>query len=260
VLFGAATVLHGSGLLAVFTAGILLGDERAPFKGEVEDFLSALASLGEVVAFAVLGLTVDLGVLARSDVWLPGLLLGLLLAFVVRPLVSWPLLLGLGLRRGERVFVLLSGLKGAVPLLLGSMLLTQPDGDRLFGVVTVVVLVSVALQGSLVPALARRTGVAMRPIAHEPFAIGLRTTHEPRGAHRVTVAGGSAADGTTVGELPGLGEGTWVSLVLREGVLLPVRGDTVLERGDDVLVLLDDQQDTLQLQALFDAPDLSSRG
>jgi cell volume regulation protein A len=59
-LYGAATLAHGSGFLAVFIAGIVLGDQRAPFKREVERFHSALASLAEIVAFAVLGLTVSL--------------------------------------------------------------------------------------------------------------------------------------------------------------------------------------------------------
>ena len=72
LLYGAATVAHGSGFLAVFVAGILLGDERAPYKREIERFHSALASLGEIVAFVVLGLTVDLGRLSHPDVWLPG--------------------------------------------------------------------------------------------------------------------------------------------------------------------------------------------
>jgi len=55
VLYGATTVAHGSGFLAVFVAGIVLGDERAPFKREVERFHSALASLGEIVAFVRAG-------------------------------------------------------------------------------------------------------------------------------------------------------------------------------------------------------------
>jgi potassium/hydrogen antiporter len=161
-IYGTAAVLHGSGFLAVFVAGILLGEQRAPYREEVARFHAALASLGEVVAFAFLGLTVDLDVLARSDVWVPGLVLGLVVALVVRPVLAAPLLAGSGLSRGERWFVLLTGLKGAVPLLLGSFLLTEPHGDRLYGVVVVVVLVSVLGQGSLVPTTARRLGVAMR--------------------------------------------------------------------------------------------------
>jgi cell volume regulation protein A len=141
---------------------VVLGEERAPYRQEVARFHAALASLGEVVAFAFLGLTVDLDVLARTDVWVPGLVLGLLLAVLVRPLLGAPLLVGSGLSRGERWFVLLTGLKGAVPLLLGSFLLTEAHGSRLYGVVVVVVMVSVVGQGSLVPTLARRLGVGMR--------------------------------------------------------------------------------------------------
>ena len=151
VIFGAATVAHGSGFLAVFVAGIALGDERAPYKGEIERFHGALASLGEIVAFAVLGLTVDLGVLARTDVWVPGLVYAVALAVVIRPVLVGLCLLPAHLRPNERQFVLFAGLKGAVPILLGGYLLTtsMPDVARLYEIVIVVVVFSVVGQGSL---------------------------------------------------------------------------------------------------------------
>src|SRR5665811_1727176 len=113
VLYGATTIAHGSGFLAVFVAGIVLGDERAPFKKEVERFHSALASLGEIVAFVVLGLTVNLSDLTRTDVWVPGLVLGATLAIVIRPCLLWLCLIPARLRRNEQAFVLFAGLKGA---------------------------------------------------------------------------------------------------------------------------------------------------
>jgi potassium/hydrogen antiporter len=155
VLFGAATLLHGSGFLAVFVAGVLIGDERAPYKREIRQFHAAMSSLGELVAFIVLGLTVDVAILARSDVWLPGLVLGVVLAIVVRPIAVGLCLLPVELDRNERVFTLLAGLKGAVPILLGTLLLHAPvdEAERLYGVVVVVVIFSVVVQGGLVPAL-----------------------------------------------------------------------------------------------------------
>lgn len=155
VLFGAATLLHGSGFLAVFVAGVLVGDERAPYKSEIRQFHSALSSLGELVAFIVLGLTVDVAILGRLDVWLPGLVLGVVLALVIRPIAVGLCLLPVKLERNERTFTLLAGLKGAVPILLGTLLLDAPvaDADRLYGVVVVVVVFSVVVQGGLVPAL-----------------------------------------------------------------------------------------------------------
>ena len=164
LLFGAATVLHGSGFLAVFVAGILVGDGPWPHERQIRSFHSSLASLGEIVAFVVLGLTVDLAVLGHTDVWLPGLALGALLAVVVRPLVVGLCLLPVSLPRNERAFVLLAGLKGAVPVLLGSFLLAEhvDQADRLYGIVVVVVVFSVVVQGGLVPSAVRRLRLPLR--------------------------------------------------------------------------------------------------
>ena len=123
-LFGLATLAHGSGFLAVFVAGIVMGDERAPYKIDIERFHSALASLGEIAAFIVLGLTVHLASsLGDGHAWQIGLGLALLLAFVVRPLLVGLVLVPIALRRPERLFVLWAGLKGAVPILLATFVL-----------------------------------------------------------------------------------------------------------------------------------------
>ncbi|MFL6090984.1 MAG: cation:proton antiporter [Aeromicrobium sp.] len=165
-LFGIATVLQGSGFLAVFVAGILIGDEPAPHKKDIVRFHSALASLGEIVAFAVLGLTISVSDLAHRDVWLTGLALGALLMFVVRPALVGLLSLPIDLNRGERIFVLWAGLKGAVPILLGTFAITAhaPDAQRIYGVIFVVVALSVIVQGSSVPLAARKLGIPMKKV------------------------------------------------------------------------------------------------
>src|SRR4029077_20875566 len=73
LLYGLSTIAHGSGFLAVFLAGIVIGDERAPYKHEIERFHSALAGLAEIVAFVILGLTVDVDVVLQRHVLLTGL-------------------------------------------------------------------------------------------------------------------------------------------------------------------------------------------
>jgi cell volume regulation protein A len=172
VIYGAATVAHGSGFLAVFIAGILVGDVRAPYKGEIERFHAALASLAEIVAFLILGLHTlpDSGALGI------GLALAVLLTVVVRPLLVGLLLLPVRLAWGERLFVLWAGLKGAVPILLGSFLLTAgvPDAARLYAIIVVVVAFSVIVQGGLVPTVAARLGVPMRTVEPEPWSLGVR--------------------------------------------------------------------------------------
>jgi len=241
LLYGVTTLLHGSGFLAVFVAGIVIGHRRAPYQREIERFHAALAGLAEIVAFVVLGLTVDLKVLARLDVWFPGVILGLALAIVIRPLVIGLCLVRAQLDRGERVFIRFAGLKGAVPILLGDLLLAAdvPDAERLYGIVVVVVIFSVVVQGSLAPVVAQRLGVPMQPVRPEPWAVGVRLQAEPDTAHQLSVAAGSAADGLTVQEIANLASDIWISIVVRDGLLLPVNRDTRLRAGDTVTLLID---------------------
>lgn len=239
-IYGAATVLHGSGFLAVFVAGIFLGDVRAPYKAEIERFHSSLASLAEIIAFAVLGLTVSVADLGRAGTWLTGLTLAVLLALVVRPLLVGLVLLPIDLTRGERVFVLWAGLKGAVPILLGTYILTSgtADAERLYGMVVVVVTFSVVVQGGLVPLVAHRAGVPMRVLEPEPWSLGMRFRDQPAGLRRFHISAGSPADGSRIEDLE-LDEDSWISMISREGALVAVRADTVLRAGDEILLLTD---------------------
>lgn len=164
VIYGVAGVAHGSGFIAVFVAGLLLAGADAKHRREIERFHTSLASLAEIVVFVALGLTIDLGSLDGRLVWADGILLAAVLALVARPLACGPLLLASRLRHGERVFVLWGGLKGAVPILLAAFAVIGgvADADRLYGLVFVVVLCSVVVQGTSLPLIAGRLGVRMR--------------------------------------------------------------------------------------------------
>jgi cell volume regulation protein A len=248
-IYGLATVAHGSGFLAVFAAGILLGDERAPYKREIERFHSSLASLGEIVAFVMLGLTIRLHDLRDGGAWWIGLLLAVALAFVIRPVFAGLVLAPIRLARRERVFVLWTGLKGAVPILLGSFILQAGlrDASRAYAIIFVVVAFSVVVQGGLVPTFAHRLRIPLRTVEPEPWSLGVRFQEEPEGLHRYQVAAGSPADGVAVDDLP-CGEDVWVSFVIREGRLVPVRPGTELRAGDEVLILAEDAP---HLEAVF---------
>jgi cell volume regulation protein A len=241
LVYGVATAAHGSGFLAVMLAGILVGDTRAPYKREVERFSSALASLAEIVAFTVLGLSIPLSdAVGHGHAW-TGLVLAVLLALVVRPVLVGLVLLPVRLRLGERAFVLWSGLKGVVPILLGTYAVVEgaPDSDRLYAVIFVVVLFSVVVQGSLVPTLAKVWRVPMRVVEPEPWTMGMRFRDRPEGLHRYVVQRDSQADGTTIRDLP-LDEDVWVSVVSRGGRMVQVSGSTTLMAGDEVLAITSD--------------------
>jgi cell volume regulation protein A len=254
-IFGAATLAQGSGFLAVLVAGILIGDEPAPYKREIARFHSSLAALAEIVAFVMLGLTMRLSQLASATAWAEGLALAALLAFVIRPVLGGLVSLPVRLTRRERVFFLWTGLKGAVPILLGMAILNSgtPGAAGAYQVIFVIVGFSVTVQGGLVPTLAHRLRIPLRTIEPEPWSLGVRFSEEPEGLHRYHVAGGSAADGMSIADLP-CGENAWVSLIVRDGTLLTaVTGDTALRAGDDVL-LLADPDETDALARCFTAP------
>ena len=164
VIYGAASVAHGSGFLAVFVAGIALGDADVPFREEIERFHTSLASLAEVVVFVALGLTIDVTNLLTSSRLLEGLAFALILALVARPLAVAPLLIPVEMGHNERLFVIWSGLRGAVPILLAAfaVLAAVDDAERVYDIVFVVVAFSVIVQGSSIPWVASRLGIPMR--------------------------------------------------------------------------------------------------
>jgi cell volume regulation protein A len=254
LIYGLASVAHGSGFLAVFIAGILVGDLRAPYKAEIERFHSSLASLAEITAFTILGLTITLGSYTHGDAWLVGLALAVLITVLVRPVLVGLLLLPVRMRPGERLFVCWAGLKGAVPILLGTYLFTAgvADAGRLYQIIVLVVAFSVVVQGGLVPFVAERAGVPMRTAEPEPWSLGVRFQHEPSGLRRHVVGAGAPADGCTVADLA-LGEDAWISVLSRDGHLVQVRGDTELRAGDEVL-LLADADSGVDLPHLFTGP------
>ena len=166
IVYGIAAVLHGSGFLAAYVAGILIGDLDLPAKRRIRAFHTSIASLAEIVVFVALGLTVHIAPFGNGTIWWQGAVLFLLLAFVARPVAVGPLLLPIRLARGERLFVMWGGLKGAVPILLASFaVLGGVDGaTRIYGIVFIVVGLSVLLQGTTIPFAAARLGIPMRTL------------------------------------------------------------------------------------------------
>ena len=164
VVYGIAAVAHGSGFLAVFVAGILVGEADYPRRSEVRHFHSALADLGELAVFVALGLTIDLGFIGSEGLWWRGLVLARPARVRGSGRSSWRRCSGArASRRRERLFVIWCGLKGAVPILLASLAVVGGTAyaPQIYGIVFVVVLFSVVVQGTAVPVVARYLGIPM---------------------------------------------------------------------------------------------------
>ncbi len=226
IVYGLAAIVGGSGFLAVFVAGVVLGDAAMPRKGEIESFHSSIAGVAEIAVFVALGLTITVGNLDTFEVWAKGLGIAVILAFVARPLAVYPLLLLARLTTAERVFVSWGGLKGAVPILLGALaVLAGVDGsNELYGIVFIVVVFSVVVQGVSLPYVAEKLRIPFRRIDYDLAEV------------LEFVVGESAfASGRRIRELP-LGERAWVGVLIRDGRPQRVEGGIVLEPGDRVHV------------------------
>jgi potassium/hydrogen antiporter len=252
VLYGATSVAHGSGFLAVFIAGLAVGDARLPYKSAIERFQASLAGLAELVVFLALGATVRLSDLGIRD-WVEGLVLVAVLAIVIRPLVVAVTLAGVRMRRTEKAFIAFSGLKGAVPVLLAAFAVigAAPDARRIYGLVFIAVLTSVVAQGTLVPFVARWLGIPMHLRDRLPWELSVRVGSEPTGAHEHRVGRGSRADGMALGQLP-IGDDAWVTLLVRDGDALQPDPDVQLRPGDRLLILADPDRER-ELSATFAA-------
>ncbi len=254
IVYGVAAELHGSGFLAVFIVGLLIGDVHAPYKTEIERFHTALASLAEIAVFVALGLTIA----GPSRLWddIPaGVVLALVLALVARPIAVALLLARVRLRFNEKVFIAWGGLKGAVPILLAAFALVADveDSRTIYNIVFVVVMLSVVVQGSTIPWVARRLGVPMRMVEPEPWDVSIRL-REPENVQRFVVGNGSRVVGSAIRDVP-LGERAWISFVVRDGQARQARGSHVLRVGDEIH-LLGEPEDERVLRRLFEGPPL----
>jgi cell volume regulation protein A len=242
LLYGATSLAGGSGFCAVFVAGLLLGDARLPYAGEIDHFTASLASLAEVAVFLALGLTINLAGITVTD-WLDGLGLFLVMSILIRPLVIVLTLARSALNRPEKAFIAWSGLKGAVPILLAAFAVLGhvPDHQRIYDVIFVVVLSSVVIQGGLVPIIAARLRIPMHLRPELPWELSVKLAEPPRDRVELAVEAGSPADGARLDDLP-LGNRGWVTLVVRDAHAVPPRPDLALHPGDLVFLLgVDDE-------------------
>jgi cell volume regulation protein A len=167
--YGAAAAIGGSGFLAVYLAGLVLADGDLPAREAIRAFHSGLASVSEIGMFLAFGLLVFPSQL--GDVLVEGTLLGLVVAFVARPVATVLATAIEPFTRAERALIGWAGLRGAVPVILATFPVIDgvPRSLEFFNIAFFAVLVSTVVQGSTVEVLAVRLGVVGRRAAAEPM-------------------------------------------------------------------------------------------
>jgi potassium/hydrogen antiporter len=248
--FGGADVLHGSGFLAVYLTGLVIGTSATPARRTITTFHDGLAWVAQLGMFLVLGLLVfpsDFG-----EVWLEGIILALVLVLIARPVATFVATLGMGFSFPEGVALGWAGLRGAVPVVLATFpVIAGLQGSReFFDIVFFAVLVSTLLQGTTFEWVGAKLGVTTNEAAiPTPFT-------EPATARRLgaeiaefQVGAGDAAAGRLVREL-GLPRDALLNLIVRGEQAIPPRGSTRVEVGDRLHVLVR-QEVAIEFQELL---------
>jgi potassium/hydrogen antiporter len=236
--FGGADVLHGSGFLAVYLAGLALGSESIPAKRSLLVFHQGLAWVAQIVMFLVLGLLVFPSSL--PDVALEGTILALVMMFLARPAGTVLGTLGAHFSARERVVLGWAGLRGAVPVVLATFpVIEHVEGSvEFFNIVFFAVLLSTVVQGSTFEPLARRLGVTTdEPALPAPLVETGTVRRLGADVLEYPIGPDDAIAGRRVRDL-GLPRDALLNVIVRDDQAIPPRGSTRLESGDRLHVLV----------------------
>jgi cell volume regulation protein A len=235
--YGTAATLHGSTLLAVYLAALILGDAPIPGRQTIAVFHDGLAWVAQIGLFLALGLLVfpsHLGAVAPQ-----GVALGLVVVLIARPLATLVATAGEGFSLREKVVLSCAGLRGAAPVVFATYPVASgiPGSEVLFDIVFFAVIVSALLQGLTFEPLARKLGL---------------TTNSPMLPRPLVEFGGARRLGTELIEYPvtaldgvvgrrvrdlGLPLGFSLVVIVRGDQGIPPAGATRLKAGDTLHLL-----------------------
>jgi potassium/hydrogen antiporter len=242
--FGGAHEIGGNGYLAVYVCGLVLGKNNFLHRLSLIQFHDGIAWLMQIAMFLTLGLlSYPSKLLEVAGV---GLLLAFALMLVARPLAVYIALAFAKMGRKERIFIAWGGLRGAVPIILAIFPLLNgvPKSEQMFHLVFFVVIVSVLVQSTTLPLVAKWLGV-VEPRNESDFL--------PRAGSDIielVVADGSWADGKMVVNL-GL-PSTALLVLLRRGEATYVPRGSTLIKANDLITLATRKQDGEELKRIFE--------
>jgi cell volume regulation protein A len=251
--YGGATLVSGSGFLAVYVAAVVLGNGPVPYRAGLARIHEAIAWLSQIVMFLMLGLLVFPSRLV--PVASVGLLVGLFLAFVARPLAVLVCLLPFRYPMREIGYIGWVGLRGAVPIILATfpVLGGVPGADRLFHIVFFVVVVNAIVPGATLRRATRWAGLLAPDKPPPPAVLEINSRRLLRGELlSFHIDPSLAVCGARLAHVAFPRTASTVLMVRGDEMIAP-RGDTELRTGDHVYVLCR-PEDRAFIELLFGRP------
>jgi potassium/hydrogen antiporter len=236
--FGLPALIDGSGLLAAYVSGIVMGAGRIPHSGSVRRVHDSIAWLAQLSMFLLLGLLVTPSELVTAAV--PGLAVALVLTFLARPIAVLICLLPFRYPPRELIYIAVVGLRGAVPIILAILpIMSKASGaHQIFNVVFFSVIVNALIPGVMVGRLATWLRVATNEPPAPPAILEITSGEILEGGEIVSfhVEAVSAVAGSSVADLP-LPSSCNVVLVIRGHTIIAPRDDTRIAAGDHIYLL-----------------------
>lgn len=234
--FAAGRSIEASGLLATYLAGLVLGNSRLPHRSDTLSFAEGLGWLAQIGLFVLLGLFWSPANL--EDALLAALVAGVVLLLIARPLSVIPALTPFKVPWREQMFISWAGLRGAVPIVLAAIPLSEgvPGAELLVDTVFVLVVVFTLVQGATMTPLVDWLGLA-RDSEPQEVQVDAAPLDELRAdLLQVKIQRGSKLHGVYLAELR-LPKGSSVSLVVRGGKGFTPDPGTRLQENDQLLVV-----------------------
>ncbi|MFL5730234.1 MAG: potassium/proton antiporter [Cytophagaceae bacterium] len=249
-IYALTTILHGSGFLAVYLAGMMLSYHNIVYKKNIFRFFDGLAWLSQVVMFLTLGLLVFPSQILPA--FRAELVISLFLIFIARPIGVFISLIGSEFKVKEKLFISWVGLRGAVPIILATFPMIEgiSQAQWIFNVVFFIVLTSALLQGWTIPFVARflKLDSKKEDLIKSPSEFS-HLDQIDREILFLTVSDIPALHKKALVEIREL-KGCLIVTVKRNNLYFVPSGGTILETGDEIQVLAETER-IPELKALF---------
>ncbi|HMO27450.1 MAG TPA: potassium/proton antiporter [Tepidisphaeraceae bacterium] len=252
--FGLATVAWGSGFLAVYVAGLVMGNTRMPQHSGLIRVHDALAWLSQIGMFLMLGLLVFPSRLL--DILWIGLAMAIIVAGIARPAAGFACLAPIRYPTRETLYVSWIGLRGAVPIILATfpVLANVPEADRVFNIVFFIVVASAIFPGATIRWVTRRMNMDIPQRPTPPAVLEINSIHRMDGnIQSFHIDDSVAVCNALLAEIE-FPQGVSVLLIVRDRSPIPAKGKTRLQAGDHVYLFFPDAERTF-IELLFGSPE-----